>query len=100
MQNLNSGGTTTAEVHYVKYDKKKKSGKNFNSTSDKKCFRCGWIFMKDHMKNCLAKDAECRFCGLTGHFAKCCGKAGKFPKDKNSAIQKENSTKKVEMHTL
>ena len=103
MQNINSQ-TTTANVHYVKYDRKKKSGgKNGNSTTQKKCFRCGYDFLKEHMKDCPAKDAECNFCGVIGHFAKCCGKAGKFPKNKNSATQKENSSTKkqtAEMHTL
>ena len=103
MQNINSQ-TTTANVHYVKYDRKKKSGgKNDNSTMQKKCFRCGYDFLKEHMKDCPAKDAECNFCGVIGHFAKCCGKAGKFPKNKNSATQKENSStkkQKAEMHTL
>ena len=86
IQNLNSTNTTTANLHYARYDKRKKSsGKNAhsNSTTDKgekKCFRCGYAFEKEHLKSCPAKDAECRFCGLTGHFAKCCGKAGKFPK--------------------
>ena len=84
-QNLNSTNTTIANIHYARYDKRKKSsGKNahFNSTTDKndKCFRCGYAFEKEHLKSCPAKDAKCRFCGLTGHFAKCCGKAGKFPK--------------------
>ena len=108
MQNINSATTSTANVHYVKYDKKRKpGGKNGNSTTQKKCFRCGFDFLKDHIKECPARDAECNFCGLTGHFAKCCGKAGKFPKNKNSGAQKENSyarkdssTKKAEMHTL
>ena len=54
--------TTTAHVHYVKYDRKKKDGKNYNSnasTADRKCYRCGFSFGKEHMKNCPAKDAEC-----------------------------------------
>ena len=90
IQNLNSTNTTTANVHYARYDKRKKySGKNSHSNSttdkgDKKCFRCGYAFEKEHLKSCPAKDAECRFCGLTGHFVKCCGKAGKFPKGGNN----------------
>ena len=106
MQNLNSATTTTANVHYVKYDNKKKSGsKKVNSTNEKKCYRCGWAFIKDHNKNCPARDAECKFCGIKGHYAKCCGKAGKFPKEGhkngNSAPQKDNSSEdKKSMHTL
>ena len=100
LQNLNSVGNATAEMHYVKYDKKRKSsGKNYNSTSDKKCYRCGNPFVKDHLKNCPARDIECKFCGIKRHFAKCCGKNGKFPKEKYTAMQKENSAKR-DMHTL
>ena len=90
MQSFDS--TVTAHVHYVKYTiGKKKSGRNYNSSAtstDKKCYRCGYSFELEHMKNCPAKDAECQFYGVTGHFAKCCGKAGKFPRDN----KKENST--------
>ena len=51
LQNLNSTGTTSAEMHYARYDRKKKSGsKNGNSTLDKKCFHCGFAFVKEHMK--------------------------------------------------
>ena len=52
-------------------------------------------------QSCPAKDAECNFCGLNGHFAKCCGKAGKFPKDSHkNSTQKENSNDKKPMHAL
>ena len=80
---------------------RKKSGKNFNSTSDKKCFRCENLFSKEHLKNCPAKDIECNFCGLTGHFAKYCGKAGKLPgngKNYHSANKKDEAKKSI--HTL
>ena len=100
IQNLSSTNTITANVHYARYDKRKKSsGKNSHSNSttdknDKKCFRCGYAFEKKHLKSCPAKDAECRFCGLTGHFAKCCGKAGKFPKGgTNTNSTTSNSTR-------
>ena len=76
IQNINSTTTTTANIHYVRYDRKKKSGgKNYNSTAEKKCFRCCYSFEKEHLKSCPAKDVECRFSRVTGHFAKCCGKA-------------------------
>ena len=99
IQNLNSTNTTTANLHYARYDKRKKSSrKNAHSNSttdknDKKCYRCGYAFEKEHLKSCPAKDAECRFCGLTGHFSKCCGKAGKFPKGgKNTNSTSTNSS--------
>ena len=100
IQNLSSNNPSTASIHYARYDKRKKSGtKNSNSASnstnekgERKCFRCGYAFEKEHLKSCPAKDAECRFCGLTGHFAKCCGKAGKFPKGyKNNNSTSTNS---------
>ena len=105
LQNLNSTGTTSAEMHYARYDHKKKSGgKNVNSTSDKKCFHCGFAFIKEHLKSCPAKDADCNFCRVKGHFAKCCRKAGKFPKDgqknSHSGSKKDDSEEKKSMHTL
>ena len=104
IQNLNSSNSSTASIHYARYDKRKKSSaKNSNSASnstnekgEKKCYRCGYAFEKEHLKSCPAKDAECRFCGLTGPFAKCCGKAGKFPKggknNNSTSTSSSNST--------
>ena len=94
--------TATANVHYIKFDRKKKSGRNYSSnasSTDKKCYRCGYSFEKEHMMNCPAKDAESQFCSLKGHFAKCCGKAGNFPKgNKGHKVQdtskKDDSTSK------
>ena len=106
MQTFNS--IATANVHYVKYDRKKKSGRNYSSNSssmDKKCYRYGNSFEKEHMMNCPAKDAECQFYGLKGHFAKCCGKAGKFPLgNKGHRVQdtskKDDSTSKKNLHAI
>ena len=109
MQNMNSNGEMSAQVHYARYDKRKQSrSKNADSNDDKKCFHCGFSFVKDHLKSCPAKDKECNFCGVKGHFAKCCGKAGKFPRDgqKNahSTAKKDDSStsssEKKTMHTL
>ena len=104
MQSFNSTttATTTANVHYVKYDKKKKSSRNFNSNIERKCYRCGLSFEKEHMKNCPAKDPECRFCGVTGHFARCCGKARKFTKGHRAqdTSKKEDSTTKKNLHAI
>ena len=104
IQNINSTTTTTANVHYVKYDKKKKFGvKNYNSTAEKKCFKCGYSFEKEHLKSCPAKDAECRFCGFIRHFARCCGKTGKFSrenKNSDSTPQKEDSVAKKNLHAV
>ena len=56
--------STTASVHYARYDsnsksKKKASNSNAtNSTDEKKCYRCGEPFASSHMKNCKAKEAE------------------------------------------
>ena len=106
MQTFNS--TTTANVHYIKYDQKKKSGRNYSSnasSTDRKCHRCRYSFEKEHMMNCPAKDVECWFCSLKGHFAKCCGKAGNFPKgNKGHKVQdtskKDDSTSKKNPHAI
>ena len=106
MQTFDS--TATANVHYVKYDREKKSGRNYSSnasSTDKKCYRCGYSFEKDHMTNCPAKDAECQFCSLKGHFAKCCGKAGNFPKGNkghrvHDTLKKDDSTSKKNLHAI
>ena len=106
MQTFDS--TATANVHYIKYDQKKKSGRNYSSNAssmDRKCYRCGYSFEKEHMMNCPAKDAECRFCGLKGHFAKCCRKAGNFPKgNKGHKVQdtskKDDSTSKKNLNAI
>ena len=103
IQSFNSTTTATGNVHYVKYDKKKKGGKNYNYTIEKKCFRCGYSFEKEHLKNCPTKDAECKFCGVTGHFAKCCSNAGKFlkgHKNSDSTSQKEDSVAKKNLHAV
>ena len=106
MQTFDS--TATANIHYVKYDKKKKSGRNYSSnasSTDKKCYRCRYSFEKEHMTNCPAKDAECHFYGLKGHFVKCCGKAGNFPKgSKGHKVQdtskKDDSASKKNLHVI
>ena len=111
MQNRNSThSTNTASMHYARYDSqsKKKSGKNSNSNdsttereNSRQCFRCGNKFEKGNLKNCITKDVECKFCGVTGHFAKCCGKAGNFPKGgKNSNSTKEKEDSKKSLHSL
>ena len=106
MQTFDS--TATANIHYVKYDRKKKSGRNYSSnasSTDKKCYRCGYSFEKEHMTNCPAKDVECGFRSLKGHFAKCCGKAGNFPKgSKGHKVQdtskKDDSASKKNLHAI
>ena len=106
MQTFDS--TATANVHYVKYDRKKKSGRNYSShasSTDKKYYRCRYSFEKEHMTNCPAKDVECWFCSLKGHFAKCCGKAGNFPKGNkghrvHDTSKKDDSTSKKNLHAI
>ena len=106
MQTFDS--TATANVHYIKYDRKKKSGRNYSSNAssmDRKCDRCGYSFEKEHMMNCPAKDVEYQFCSLKGHFAKCCGKAGNFPKgNRGHKVQdtskKDDSTLKKNLHAI
>ena len=100
MQNINSttSDAATAEIHYARYDdcSQRRGAKNVTYSAEgsngKNCFRCGNKYDKNHMKTCPAREAECKFCGITGHFARCCGKAGKFPKkDKNKNSTSSNS---------
>ena len=99
----------TASIHYQAYDSKSKKSKNpsneQNSSSstgsstsptksNRKCFRCGEPFSRQHMKECKAKDVICNGCGIKGHLKKCCKKSGNFPKDSNRQSQ-SSSTGKV-----
>ena len=69
---------TVKEVHYVRYDARKKKPKVKSSMtaqpekSKKQCFRCGAPWQKDHIKDCKASKATCNNCKKVGHFAKCC----------------------------
>ena len=47
-------------------------GKPSHSQSSISCYRCGDQNHKANDKCCPAKDASCRNCGNTGHFAKVC----------------------------
>ncbi len=38
--------------------------------TEKRCFRCGGEYAKDH--KCPAKDKKCNSCGTVGHFSKMC----------------------------
>ena len=81
--------STTANVHYAKYDSRSKAkpkAKNYNSTGanstdEKKCFRCGKDFTKGHLKHCKAIGMTCHYCEKKGHLEKVCRKK-----------QKDNST--------
>ena len=106
---LSAFSSATKSMHYVKYDQKKgnKGGKGpgqkktpsstgtsttpHNSTP-KICFRCKreYIHMRVHKKECRALKAKCTFCGLIGHFEKCCRKAGNFPKKPHTMIRQQH----------
>ena len=106
---MKNGNSYVASVYYKNYDKKKggksKSvAKNNNSTDDKKCFQCRYAFEQEHLKSCPAKDTECRFSILKGHFTKCCSKAGKFlkggAKNSISTEEKDDSQDPKKEHSL
>ena len=106
---LSAFSSATKLMHYVKYDQKKgnKGGKGpgqkktpsstgtsttpQNSTP-KICFRCKreYIHMWVHEKECRALKAKCTYCGLIGHFEKCCRKAGNFPKKPHTTIRRQH----------
>ena len=76
------------QIHYVSYEKKKKS-RNFNdasstsseqnSSSTKLCYQCKEPYNKKHESQCKAKNAKCEECQIIGHFKRCCKKLGNFP---------------------
>ena len=81
----------TGSIYYQAYDSRSKKFKNpsneQNSSSSsptgskRKCFRCGELFSRQHMKECRAQNVTCNGCGIKGHLKKCCKKSGNFPKD-------------------
>ena len=86
----------TASIHYQSYDSRSKKSKVSNEQnsssssptgSNKKCFRCGESFSRQHMKECRAQNVTCNGCGIKGHLKKCCKKSGNFPKDSNRQNQ-------------
>ena len=91
---------STGSIYYQTYDSRSKKSKVSNEQnssssptgSKKKCFRCGEIFSRQHMKECRAKDITCNGCGIKGHLKKCCKKSGNFPKDSNRQNNQSSST--------
>ena len=90
-----------ASIYYQSYDSRSKKSKNpsneQNSSSSptgskRKCFRCGEIFSRQHMKECRAQDITCNGCGIKGHLQKCCKKSGNFPKNSNRQNNQSSST--------
>ena len=86
---------STGSIYYQTYDSRSKKSKVSNEQnssssptgSKKKCFRCGELFSRQHMKECRAQDVICNGCGIKGHLKKCCKKSGNFPKDSNRQNQ-------------
>ena len=86
---------STGSIYYQAYDSRSKKSKVSNEQnssssptgSKKKCFRCGKLFNRQHMKECRAQDVICNGCGIKGHLKKCCKKSGNFPKDSNRQNQ-------------
>ena len=91
---------STGSIYYQTYDSRSKRSKvsneqnssSFPTGSKKKCFRCGEIFSRQHMKECRAQDVTCNGCGIKGHLKKCCKKSGNFPKDSNRQNNQPSST--------
>ena len=91
-----------ASIYYQSYDSRSKKSKNPSNEqntssssptgSKRKCFRCGEIFSRQHMKECRAQDVTCNGCGIKGHLQKCCKKSGNFPKNSNRQNNQPSST--------
>ena len=94
---------STGSIYYQTYDSRSKKSKVSNEQnssssptgSKKKCFRCGEIFSRQHMKECRAQNVTCNGCGIKGHLQKCCKKSGNFPKDSNRQNNQSSSTGKM-----
>ena len=90
---------STGSIYYQAYDSRSKKSKVSNEQnssssptgSKKKCFRCGELFSRQHMKECRAQDVICNSCGIKGHLKKCCKKSGNFPKDSNRQNQSSST---------
>ena len=90
---------STGSIYYQTYDSRSKKSKVSNKQnssssptgSKKKCFRCGEIFSRQHMKECRAQDIICNGCGIKGHLKKCCKKSGNFPKNSNRQNQSSST---------
>ena len=91
---------STGSIYYQAYDSRSKKSKVSNEQnssssptgSKKKCFRCGELFSRQHMKECRAQDVICNGCGIKGHLKKCCKKSGNFPKDNSNRQNQSSST--------
>ena len=91
---------STGSIYYQTYDSRSKKSKVSNEQnssssptgSKKKCFRCGELFSRQHMKECRAQDVICNGCGIKGHLKKCCKKSGNFPKDNSNRQNQSPST--------
>ena len=91
---------STGSIYYQAYDSRSKKSKVSNEQnssssptgSKKKCFRCGELFSRQHMKECRAQDVICNGCGIKGHLKKCCKKSGNFPKDNSNRQNQSPST--------
>lgn len=53
-------------------EKKQKVNKQQHKTTEKRCYRCGYVGHYKSDKNCPAKDKTCSKCKKEGHFAAVC----------------------------
>ena len=89
------------QIHYVSYEKKKKSRKfndasstssKQNSSSTKLCYHCRKPYSRKHESQCKVKNARCKQCQMIGHFKRCCKKLGNFPKNHFNQQNQSSST--------
>ena len=89
------------QIHYVSYEKKKKSIKfndtsstssKQNSSSTKLCYHCREPYSKKHESHRKAKNARYEECQMIGHFNRCCKKLGNFPNNHSNRQNQSSST--------
>ena len=105
MQQVNSTQPTAiSQVHYVSYEKNKKSRKKppsikQNTNSKSSCFRSGELYSKEHKPVCRAQNAICNGCDKKGHFQIVWKTSGRLP-ERQQKPQEPDSTDRKQAHYI